>query len=164
MIKKLTVTGSFIHVPNDIVEEHITKEVKRFIVANDDELENILKEVIIDTLGEEYYIFNLANKKGWEPYKMVKYLEYLTKLNPTASAIILLKEIAIDFDSKYEDNIKNSKEIWTISMLNGSVEKVNKNKIKSYKNFPAFRSKEEAMKAHTILSKRLRKMFRGCEK
>ena len=118
--------------------------------------------MIRDAIGEDYYIISLAEKKGWKPYKMERYIENLTKLSPSAAAMVLLKEIAIDFDYRHEGNIEDSKEIWTISMLNGKVEQVDKSKVKNYRNFPAFRSKVEAKEAHAILSKRLRSMFRDC--
>lgn len=63
----------------------------------------------------------------------------------------LLKEIAIEMDHRYIDSIKDSKEIFSISSLNGNIIKLNKDKIKNYRNFAAFRSKEEARMARYIL-------------
>lgn len=63
----------------------------------------------------------------------------------------LLKEIAIEMDHRYIDNIKDSKEVFSISSLNGNIVKLNKNRIKNYRNFAAFRSKEEARMARYIL-------------
>lgn len=162
MKKKLVLMTSFGPIPYDIVEEYLPREEVESIECSNKGLESILREIIRDAIGEEYYIIGLAEKKGWEPYKMERYIENLTKFNPAAAAMVLLKEIAIDFDDRHEGNIEDSKEIWTISMLNGKVEQVDKNKIKNYRNFPAFRSKVEAEEAHAILSKRLRRMFRGC--
>lgn len=139
--------------------------MKKTIVIEEvhfDRLEKILSEALKRSLGENYYIISLAKKVGWEPYKMKSYLDNLDKLSPSSVFSILLKEIAIDFDNNHEGNIKDSKEIWVISLVNGNVVKVEKNRIKNYRNFAAFRSEEEAKKAKSILSKRLRKMFRGC--
>lgn len=158
MKKKLAVMTSFGPVPYDAVKEYLPKEAVEMIEAYREEMEAKLREI----LGEDYYILNLADKKGWEPKEMVRYIENLTKFNPAAAASVLLKEIAIDFDDAHEGHIEDSEEIWTISMLNGKVEQVDKSKVKSYRNFPAFRSEREAKEAHSILSKRLRKMFRGC--
>ena len=66
---------------------------------------------------------------------------------------LLLKEIAMEMDHRYTDNIKDSKEIFSISSLNGNIIKLSKNKIKNYRNFAAFRSKEEARMARYCLSK-----------
>lgn len=164
MKKKLALMTSFGPVPYDAVKEYLPKEVVKMIEANREEIEAEIEDHLRESLGEDYYIFNLADKKGWEPKKMAKYIEALTKFNPASAASILLKEIAIDFDDDYEGHIEDSEEIWTISMLNGKVEQVDKSKVKNYRNFPAFRSKEDAKIAHEILSKRLRKMFRGCGK
>lgn len=155
---------SFGPIPYDIIKEYLPKEEVESIECSYEDLESILKEIIRDSIGEEYYIISLAEKKGWEPYKMARYIENLTKFSPAAAAMILLREIAIDFDNKHEGHIEDSEEIWTISMLNGKVEQVDKSKVKNYRNFPAFRSKVEAKEAHAILSKRLRSMFRDCGK
>lgn len=162
MKKKLAVMTSFGPVPYDAVKEYLPKEAVEMVEANREEMEAEIEAHLKETLGEDYYIFNLADKKGWEPKKMVRYIENLTKFNPAAAASVLLREIAIDFDDAHEGHIEDSEEIWTISMLNGKVEQVDKSKVKNYRNFPAFRSEREAKEAHAILSKRLRKMFRGC--
>lgn len=162
MKKKLAVMTSFGPVPYDAVKEYLPKEAVEFIEANKEEMCANIDKHLREILGEEYYIIGLAEKKGWESHKMARYIEILTKFNPAAAAMVLLREIANDFDDKHEGHIEDSEEIWTISMLNGKVEQVNKSKVKNYRNFPAFRSKVEAKEAHAILSKRLRKMFRGC--
>lgn len=162
MKKKLAVMTSFGPVPYDAVKEYLPKEAVEMVEDNREKMEAEIDAYLKVALGEDYYILNLADKKGWEPKKMIKYIENLTKFSPAAAAMVLLREIAIDFDDAHEGHIEDSKEIWTISMLNGKVKQVDKSKVKNYRNFPAFRSKSEAKEAHAILSKRLRKMFRGC--
>lgn len=127
-----------------------------------EELEEMLSALLKEDLKEDYYIISLAKKFGWEPRKMKSYIDNLTKFSPSAAFSVLLREIAIDFDNNHEGNIEDSEEIWGISMANGEVVKVNKNKVKNYRNFAAFRSEKEAKEARAILSKRLRNMFRGC--
>lgn len=162
MKKKLAVMTSFGPVPYDAVKEYLPKEAVEMVEANREEMEADIDAHLKEVLGEDYYIFGLADKKGWEPRKMARYIENLTKFNPAAAALVLLREIAIDFDDAHDGHIEDSEEIWTISMLNGKVERVDKSKVKNYRNFPAFRSEREAKEAHSILSRRLRKMFRGC--
>lgn len=157
MIQKIKVMTSFGPVPYDVVKEYLPKKAVEMV-------ETCLKEIAVancikELLGEDFYISRLAEKKGWEYNKMISYIDNLTKFNPAAAFMVLLREIAIDFDSQYEDSIKDSDEIWTISLLNGKAEKVCKPKIKNYRNFPAFRSQKEAEEARVILGDRLRKMF-----
>lgn len=102
-------------------------------------------------------------KKYEEPIVPIHSLYYLRKLYEKItisfvdSSIVpilipsLLKEIAIEMDHCYIDSIKDSKEIFSISSLNGNIIKLNKDKIKNYRNFAAFRSKEEARMARYIL-------------
>lgn len=160
MKEKISVMTSFGPVPYSAVKNYLPKEVIELIKSNMKELESESFQLALS--DEEYYIHMLAEKKKWEPYKMVKYIENLTKFNPAAAALVLLREIAIDFDNNHKGNIEDSEEIWTISMLNGKIEQIDKTKVKNYRNFPAFRSKEEAKEAHAILSNRLKKMFKGC--
>lgn len=98
-----------------------------------------------------------------EPIVPIRSLYYLQKLYNKVtisfrdSSIIpilipvLLKEIAMEMDHRYTDNIKDSREVFSISSLNGNIVKLNKNRIKNYRNFAAFRSKEEARMARYIL-------------
>jgi hypothetical protein len=151
-------------VPYEALKEHLPESVVAMVDANMDGILAMVDANMRAELGADYYVVKLAEKKGWEPEKMGKYIDNLTKFNPAAAAMVLLKEVAIDFDDAHEGHIEDSEEIWTISMLNGKVEQVDKTKVKNYRNFPAFRSKKEAVVAHEILSKRLRKMFRGCGK
>ena len=153
---------SFGPVPYDAVKEYLPKEAVERIESNKEKLEARVRARLREALSEDYYIFNLAEKKDWKFEKMASYIENLTKFSPAAAASVLLREIAIDFDDAHDGHIEDSEEIWTISMLNGRVEQVDKTKVKNYRNFPAFRSEREAKEAHAILSKRLRKMFRGC--
>lgn len=131
------------------------------------EFEDLLNSLIADfkeEFGEDYYIIKLAVKMGWDTRKMKSYIDNLTKFSPAAAFSVLLREIAIDFDNNHEGNIEDSKEIWVISMANGDVVKMDKSKIKNYRNFAAFRTKEEAMKAKLILNERLKNMFKYCGK
>ena len=72
---------------------------------------------------------------------------------------MLLKEIALELDKQYEGHIKNSNEIWIISLVNGKIMKLSKEGIKSFKNFASFRSKEDALLAYSILEGILKDIF-----
>lgn len=106
-----------------------------------------------------YYIVTLANKLGWNPIKTAKFLDKISDIYPAASVSILLRVLALEFDKRYPDHIKNSPEIWTISTTDGEVAPVQKSRIKSWGNFAAFRSKEEAEEAKYIMKKAIEEMF-----
>ena len=57
---------------------------------------------------------------------------------------LFLKEIAIELDKKYSDYISDSEEIFVVTSIDGLICKVPKDKIVNYRNFAAFRSKEDA--------------------
>ena len=98
----------------------------------------------------EYYIQKIADKLGWKVEKVYNYLNSVDAILPAAAFSMVLREIAIELDKKYEDHIEKSPEIYVISMLNGRITKANKIHIKNYRNFAAFRTMEEAKMACKI--------------
>lgn len=158
MKKKLFVMTSFGPVPFEAVKEHLPEDV-----VNAAEFAANQAFTVMNPDNVEFYIHNLAEKKGWEYKKMVSYLENLGNFSKVALLNVLLREIAIYLDERYEDSIDKAEEIFVISTLNGKVVKVeNKSVIKNFRNFAAFRTEEDAKTAHRILSKLIRKIFRGC--
>ena len=79
---------------------------------------------------------------------------------PAAAFSMVLREIAVELDKKYEDHIENSPEIYVISMLDGRITKANKAHIKNYRNFSAFRTIEDARIACRIVKPILKEMFK----
>lgn len=120
-----------------------------------------VEEASLDiTLTTGYYITTLAYKKGWPALKMAEFLDSLWEINPAAAFSTLAREIAIEFDKKYPDHIKNCDIIYIISTFDGRIHEVPGGIIKSFKNFAAFRTKEDAIKACRILRKELKAMFK----
>lgn len=132
---------------------------------DDEELDKVIEELFEEEgylqPSEDDYIQSLADKHGVEFDQMKAYLEELDKFSPGTAFKVLLREIAVDFDNDYEGNIEDSEEIWGISATNGKVYQIDKSNIKNYRYFAAFRCQEDAVEAHAILSKRIRKMFSG---
>lgn len=116
-----------------------------------------------DTLAHnlDYYIGKIANRLGWKSEKVYNYLNGIDSLLPAAAFSIVLREIAIDLDKKYEDHIENSPEIYVINMFDGRITKANKATIKNYRNFAAFRTIEDAKIACRITRDILKDMFKS---
>lgn len=108
----------------------------------------------------DYFIEELARKKGWKPEKVAGYLDNISELNPSATFNILLREIAIYLDKKYEDHIENSEKIYGISTLDGRIHEICKAHVKNYRNFAAFRTIEDAKFAYSLLRGQLKCMFK----
>lgn len=98
-----------------------------------------------------YYIERLSKKLEWKLPKTLNYLNVMIGIYPIAVINILLKEIAIEFDKKYKDHISQSPEIYVISTLDGKIHNLDKQVIKSYKNFAAFRTEAEANEALDLI-------------
>ena len=109
----------------------------------------------------EYYIQKIADKLGWKIEKVYNYLNSVDAILPAAAFSMVLREIAIELDKKYEDHIEKSPEIYVISMLDGRITKANKAHIKNYRNFAAFRTIEDAKIACTLTRDILKEMFKN---
>lgn len=130
-------------------------------------ISKLLEDGIISKSSKEnnltlsYYIKKLSGRLGWKPEKMANYLNTINNVYPAAAFSMVLKEIAIELDKKYEGHIEDSPEIYVISMLDGRITKANKAHIKSYKNFAAFRSIEDAKFACSVVREILKEMFKS---
>lgn len=109
----------------------------------------------------EYYIQKIADKLGWKVEKVYNYLNSVDAILPAAAFSMVLREIAVELDKKYEDHIEKSPEIYVISMLDGRITKANKAHIKNYRNFAAFRSVSDAKTACKITRDILKEMFKS---
>lgn len=109
----------------------------------------------------DYYIQKIAEKLGWKVEKVYNYLNSVDAILPVAAFSMVLREIAIELDKKYEDHIEKSPEIYVISMLDGRITKANKAHIKNYRNFAAFRTIEDAKIACRITRDILKEMFKS---
>lgn len=108
-----------------------------------------------------FYIEKIAARLGWKPEKVYNYLNSVDSILPAAAFSMVLREIAIELDKKYEDHIENSPEIYVISMLDGRITKANKAHIKNYRNFAAFRTIEDAKIACRIVKPILKEIFKS---
>lgn len=117
---------------------------------------NIIEEA---KLNINDYIERLSYKLKLYPSIGNLFLGSLAIVNPGVVFSLLLKEIAIEIDNRYEGHISKSPEIYCVSVLNGEIKKINKNNIHTYKHFAAFRTKEDALEAIRILKVLYQDMF-----
>jgi hypothetical protein len=125
--------------------------------------EGIIKEVENEEIPTEpyFYIKHLADRIHWNVENLRKYLSNLYTIYPAAVFSIMLREVAIVLDEKYDNHIENSKEIYVISCLNGEISKVKDlNKIKNFKNFAAFRTLDDALAAKHILRDPMKQLLK----
>ena len=148
--------------------------VVKHIVVTKDILPQLLEAGIVTTakpaksvvetevpMELEYYIQKIAEKLGWKIEKVYNYLNSVDTILPAAAFSMVLREIAIELDKKYEDHIEKSPEIYVISLFDGRITKANKAHIKNYRNFAAFRTIEDAKIACTITRDILKEMFKN---
>ena len=109
----------------------------------------------------DYYIQKIAEKLGWKMEKVYNYLNSVDSILPAAAFSMVLREVAIELDKKYEDHIEKSPEIYVISMLDGRITKVNIVHNKNYRNFAAIRTISDAKIACKITKDILKEMFKS---
>lgn len=107
-----------------------------------------------------YYIDKLAKKLGWPLERAADLLDTMDNVLPATAVSMLLREIAIELDKKYKDHIENSPRIFFISLFDGRIHEANKNQIKSYRNFAAFRTVEDARIACKIMRAYIKDLFK----
>ena len=147
-----------------VTEAALPKLIEKGIITtslgSDSDVDKVLKpaEAHMDL---HYYVEKLAKKLNWKVEKMYNYLNTIDSVYPVATFSMILREVAIELDKKYEDHIEKSPEIYVISMLNGKITKANKAHIKNYRNFAAFRSVEDAKTACSIVREILKELFKS---
>ena len=143
-----------------VTKDILPKLLKAGIVTTTKPVKSVVKKTEVPMeLG--YYIQKIAKKLGWKVEKVYNYLNSVDSILPAAAFSMVLREIAIELDKKYEDHIEKSPEIYVISMLDGRITKANKAHIKNYRNFAAFRTIEDAKIACTITRDILKEMFKN---
>ena len=106
-----------------------------------------------------YYIkllserFNNADTEGrkWTVKNTTKFLEILYDVDTPSVFNLLLKEIAIDLDRKYEDHILKSETRFVIGRHDGKIARVATSQEVNLKNIALFRTHDDAQLALTIL-------------
>ena len=147
-----------------VTEAALPKLIEKGIITtslgSDFDVDKVLKptETHMDL---HYYVEKLAKKLNWKVEKVYNYLNTIDSVYPAAAFSMILREVAIELDKKYEDHIEKSPEIYVISMLDGKITKANKAHIKNYRNFAAFRSIEDAKTACSIVREILKELFKS---
>ena len=134
----------------------VTKELMDKLIK--DGKVNVVEEKDINKILNNA-IKNLAKKTNWKEEKLLNILNTLHLANPWAATQMVLREIAIELDKKYDDHINKSEKIYVISPQDGRIHEINKKTVKNYKAFPAFRSIEDAKIACSLIREHLKSIF-----
>lgn len=147
-----------------VTKATLPKLIKRGIITtlpgSDFDADKMLKPTKTH-MDLHYYIEKLAKKLNWKVEKVYNYLNTIDSVYPAAAFSMILREVAIELDKKYEDHIEKSPEIYVISTFDGRITKANKAHIKNYRNFAAFRSVSDAKIACSIVKDILKELFKN---
>lgn len=134
----------------------VTKELMGKLIK--DGKVNVVEDNGINNIWNDA-IRSLAKKTNWKEEKLLSILATLHLANPWAATQMVLREIAIELDKKYDDHINESEKIYAISPQDGRIHEINKKTVKNYKAFPAFRSIEDAKIACSLIREHLKSIF-----
>lgn len=134
----------------------VTKELMDKLIKNGKV--NVVEEKDINKIWNDA-IKSLAKKTNWKEEKLLNILNTLHLANPWAATQMVLREIAIELDKKYDDHINESEHIFAISPQDGRVHEINKAHIKNYRAFPAFRTINDAKIACSLVRENLKSIF-----
>lgn len=134
----------------------VTKELMGKLIK--DGKVNVVEENGINNIWNDA-IKSLAKKTNWKEEKLLNILATLHLANPWAATQMVLREIAIELDKKYDDHINKSEKIYVISPQDGRIHEINKKTVKNYKAFPAFRSIDDAKIACSLIREHLKSIF-----
>ena len=140
--------------------------VQRFVVVTKELMDKLIEDGKVNVVGENNInkiwndaVKSLAKKTNWKEEKLSNILATLHLANPWAATQMVLREIAIELDKKYDDHINESEKIYAISPQDGRIHEINKKTVKNYKAFPAFRSIEDAKIACSLIREHIKSIF-----
>lgn len=158
--------GDRILIVEDINTPFSVARVQRVAVVTKEIMDKLIKDGKVNVVEENGIkkiwndaIKSLAKKTNWREEKLSNILATLHLANPWAATQMVLREIAIELDKKYDDHINKSEKIYAISPQDGRIHEVNKKTVKTYKAFPAFRSVEDAKIACSLIRENLKSIF-----
>lgn len=133
------------------------------VEVTDEMLDFLIKSGFVEQVDEPmdwfYYANHLADRMGANVEDLCADLSYLSNYHPMAFISVILREIALVMDRKYEGNIKDCQYVYSISSVTGEIRKIQTSDIKSFKGFAAFRYRKDATKATIILKEFFDKVF-----
>lgn len=157
--------GDRILIIEDINTPLSVARVQRVAIVTKELMGKLIKDGKVKVVGYSIdkiwndAIKSLAKKTNWKEEKLLNILATLHLANPWAATQMVLREIAIELDKKYDDHINKSEKIYAISPQDGRIHEINKKTVKNYKAFPAFRSIEDAKIACSLIREHLKSIF-----
>lgn len=131
-----------------ITEEDIKRKEVEEPEENEDEDREDFHRAIVDF---KILTGSLADRKGWKRDNIIKYLDRLYSLCPSAVFDVLLREAAILADEEYEDHITDSDELYAISPVDFQVYQIDKDDNYYTDSVALFRSIAEAEEARDMV-------------
>lgn len=128
----------------------------------DDDIVYVVDDTTVDyDIIRGNVISRMAKRYGWEEKRLIRILNTLDGVHPSASVQMILKEIALLLDEKHPGYIGKSEEMYVISMGDGNIYPINKDNIKNFRNIAVFRTVGDAELAKSILGDKLTSLFDG---
>ena len=144
------ITFKTIKLSKDNVKELLEDKIIESVNNNKKDNIDVQKKLLYSYINKSFERIglNVANK---EHYKII---DNFIMYNTAAFVLMVLKEIALALDNKYEDHILKEKNLWSISPLNLKIYPVKDNcvwKDEDRRSLPLFRNLENAQYAIDLI-------------
>lgn len=122
------------------------------IILNKNNVSELVSLGIVKVIHMDYDVFitKIMNKLKINRKEARAFIFNTSDVCPNALNTMIFNITAIELDKQYPDHIRNSQNIYAISMANSKIFKMDKYKIKDYNKFAAFRSVRDALSAISI--------------
>ena len=97
--------------------------------------------------------------EGTEKEHLDTLMEIYEEINPTAFFQMLLKELAVIMDRKYEDHIRKCNSVYLFDLWRGKILHFPVTESMNFRTFSAFRTKEDIKEALHLLQPLLRRIY-----
>ena len=139
------------------VNNNTIKDLIKMGILEEKEVKEDLLEIALNNLDKK--LEPLLSKKKVSNFNSADFLNILSDIYPVTVFNMLLKEIELEINKRYIDDIKDYKSVFVISTLDNNITSVNSNTITDYKNFSAFRNLKDAKEAKKALQPIIDELF-----
>lgn len=131
------------------INKNTIKDLIKMGILEEKVVEYDLLDIAFNNLNKKFE--NIVSNKKSITINSADFLNILSNIYPVTIFSILLKEIEIEINKRYNDNIKDYKNIYTVSALTNNITIVDNSTVTNYKNFSAFRTLQDAKEAKKVL-------------
>lgn len=152
MIKVSSQTNTPFGIGTTVVHVTMTQDLIPKLIKN-----NVIEKRDSDNKDMKFYVRKVARRFNISFPEAENMLSTFVSVEPVLALTMLLKEMSLHMNKDID--ISKLPKVYVISTVNGQICEIQKDAIKTYAHFAAFKSKEQAHKAMGLLKHILEHMY-----